>query len=864
MKDFVITEAGETLPFGEDGYTSDGGPFVLVQLFEDGDPAAIEFKARDVLAQLHAEPDRDVFWHVPGAFVSGFHGGERDWSDVRPVLGNLPRPLALGGNPSTFAFLRHVHAGERGALELRAFDAGARKPPVGRTFIELPLTTASEARVKDFALRFGLRNDLYHAIASRRDASAGDLKNCAELRSLYAEFDLKRGVPIAELWTKINGFALQPSAIIHSGGGLHVYWLLAEPIDLQSALGIARAYQWLGDIVHRLGGEPESAEPARVLRIPDTANQKYPHTPSVTLLSFRADRRYTLADVIKVLGDADLNGAPMPIDGERPAVDHHVEREARIRRAQAFLQRQAPAIAGQGGDQRTFSICAAVAIGHDLSAEDTFAVLQPWNARCSPPWAAGELKQKIRNAIRYGKGERGEKLVDFALTEVGDAEFFVERFGDLVRFDHRRGRFVIFTEHQWRPDEVERLHLMAIETMRERKMQAVQLGGDKRTQERRVKWAISGESRKRLDNMLVHVRAMPPIAESGANWNPDPFLLGVPNGVVDLRTAALRPGRAEDLITMRASVPFDPAASCPLWIETIRAIFSENEELIAYMQRAIGYSLTGDCREECLFFTYGAGRNGKGTVMNTIAKVLGEYADNLPFSALEMHERSGGIPNDIAKLVGKRFVTASESGETRLNTARVKSITGRDPIDARFMRQEWFTFQPVSKFWLATNRKPQVDDVSEGFWSRIHLIPFERQFTGAANDKTLKDRLLAEAPGILAWAVRGAIAWQAEGGLNPPAAVRAATQAYRDESNPLAEFLEACCVIQDSATVQAGVLFAEYERWCNRRDLPEWKRMKLRSFGEWIRERFKAEDRRRVTFYRGVGLKAQDSEPSLL
>ena len=246
--------------------------------------------------------------------------------------------------------------------------------------------------------------------------------------------------------------------------------------------------------------------------------------------------------------------------------------------------------------------------------------------------------------------------------------------------------------------------------------------------------------------------------------------------------------------------------------------------------------------------------NGKGTLMNTLGWLLGDYTDDLPFSALELHERSG-IPNDIAKIVGKRFVTSSESSETRrLNEARVKALTGRDPITARFLHREFFTFQPVAKFWLATNHKPVVRDTSVGFWRRIHLIPFTQSFAEKPN-LHLKDRLRAEAAGILARAVRGCVAWQQEG-LNPPKVVREATSAYQAESEPLAEFLDECCVVRDGATAMFGELFKRYLEWCG--DTRGQGRLTRRQFGDALHQKFRKDPvKKQRVWFLGVGLRAK-------
>lgn len=465
--------------------------------------------------------------------------------------------------------------------------------------------------------------------------------------------------------------------------------------------------------------------------------------------------------------------------------------------------------------------------------------------RCRPPLDAREVEGIAASCAKH------QPAADtFPLTEAGDAEYFAACFGDSVRFDHRAGRWLLFSGHLWLPQTDGEVDRLALDAVRARQAAALR-ETDTAKRQARLKWATGGEQVKRRRALLDWASSLRPITDDGANWNADLWLLGVENGVLDLRTGTVRAGRPEDRITLRVRAPFVASATCPLWDRTIHEIFNGDAELIAYFDRYIGYSLTGDCREETLALCWGGGANGKGTVMNTVGWLLGDYADDLPFSALELHERSG-IPNDIAKIVGKRFVTSSESGETRrLNEARVKALTGRDPITARFLHREFFTFQPVAKFWLATNHKPTVRDTSVGFWRRIHLIPFTQSFAERP-DLTLKDRLRAEAAGILARAVRGCLAWQREG-LNPPAVVRQATDRYRTESEPLEQFFDACCVRKPGASATFGELFQAYIRYCGETRL--FSRLTRREFGDALQERFAVDhgDRRYVR-YQGVGL----------
>jgi putative DNA primase/helicase len=475
-----------------------------------------------------------------------------------------------------------------------------------------------------------------------------------------------------------------------------------------------------------------------------------------------------------------------------------------------------------------------------LDADEILGALKIINRkRCHPPIADDELKQLSQRAAKY------QPAADtFPLTEAGDAEFFASAFGDVIRYDHRLGRWLLFNGHVWAPQTDGEVPRLTLEAMRARQRASVGIKD-------RLQWAAKGESRSRLGNLLAIAQTTTPIADAGEHWDEDPMLLGVANGILDLRTGTLRDGRPDDRITMRCAVAFDPAATWPAWERFLIEVF-DDEDVIRYVQRACGYSLTGDCREECLFFCWGVGANGKGTLMNTLAWTLGDYADDLPFSALELHDRRSGISNDIAKLVSKRYVTASESGETtRLNEARVKALTGRDPITARFLHHEFFTFQPVAKFWLATNKKPIVRDDSQGFWRRLHLIPFSRTFERP--DKTLKDRLRAEAPGILSWVVKGCLEWQRDG-LNPPELVLKATDEYRRESDSLTPFYESCCVIDPRARVQASTLFARYQRWCSETRVWPEQQLNQTAFGKQVRSRFAVEEKR-WTFYVGIGIR---------
>jgi putative DNA primase/helicase len=232
---------------------------------------------------------------------------------------------------------------------------------------------------------------------------------------------------------------------------------------------------------------------------------------------------------------------------------------------------------------------------------------------------------------------------------------------------------------------------------------------------------------------------------------------------------------------------------------------------------------------------------------NTIGRMLGDYAYNMPFSTIEMRDRPS-IPNDLAALRGRRFVTASETNDgTRLNESRVKALTGCDPVTARFLHGEWFTFEPVGKFWLSVNHKPVVRDDSHGFWRRIRLVPFTQRFDV---NPDLERELALEWPGILRWCVEGCLAWQREG-LKPPAAIAQATEDYAAESDVLAMFLDEACEITPDAQVRASDLYVHYTRWADTHGLKR-ERLSGTSFGRKVSERFKKERDRGGHVYLGI------------
>jgi putative DNA primase/helicase len=425
------------------------------------------------------------------------------------------------------------------------------------------------------------------------------------------------------------------------------------------------------------------------------------------------------------------------------------------------------------------------------------------------------------------------------LTDAGHAERFASEHGDRFRWDATRNLWLTWARCRWTEDRGGERHRAAVDCARNVYLLALTEQNLKR-RELLSQWAIRAESRKAIENTLELAKYVAPIADSGEPWNVDRWVLNTPgtSGLIDLRTGYDRQAKPEDRLTFATEAPFDPAAKAPTWDRFVAEVFDHNEELIAFVQRAIGYTLTGDVREQVFFLCYGSGANGKSTFLDTLAWLFGDYAYATPFSTFELNQRTT-IGNDLAALAGRRFVTASETNaHTRLNEARIKALTGGDRMNARHLYGHPFEFHPVCKIWLSVNHRPAIGDDSFGFWRRVRLIPFVRTFTGSAEDKGLKDTLRAEASGVLNWALAGCRAWLVSG-LSAPAIVTDATDAYQRDSDPLADFLDDACDFTPGAFVRAADLYAGYQAWATRQGVGEHSRDRLsrKAFGALVGRR---------------------------
>lgn len=413
-----------------------------------------------------------------------------------------------------------------------------------------------------------------------------------------------------------------------------------------------------------------------------------------------------------------------------------------------------------------------------------------------------ELKKELQQQIAK----------QFKLSEFGNAERLVARHGNDIRFCHEWGKWLIWSGTHWQIDLTGEVERRAKETVSSMYTEAARID-DEEQRAAVAKFAARCETNRAITAMAELAKSEPGIPVLSDQLDSDIWLLNCKNGTLDLKTGKLRPHDRKDYMTRLVPVEYDPTADFGEWAKFLHRIMNENQELISFLQRAVGYSLTGSTREQCLFMPYGAGANGKSTFLEAIAEMLAGYAQRTPTDTL-MAKDTSGISNDIARLKGARFVVASEVEEgKRLAESLVKQMTGSEKITARFMRAEFFEFAPMFKLWIGTNHKPVIRGTDAAIWRRIKLIPFNVTIPPEERDKELPNKLRKELPGIFNWAVMGCMDWQKEG-LGEPEEVKKATEGYKNEMDVILRFVADCCETNTQRTAKSQRLYKAYIEWC--------------------------------------------------
>jgi P4 family phage/plasmid primase-like protien len=454
----------------------------------------------------------------------------------------------------------------------------------------------------------------------------------------------------------------------------------------------------------------------------------------------------------------------------------------------------------------------ALAFAEDLAnREPTPLPRRPIIERAQPPTTAAPPGGNGRVGAPSTRQFRRKA---YHRTDTGNAERLVDRHGPFMRFCHPQAQWYVYDTRRWARDQTGAARQRAKETVRSMLLEAYEIEDDEKRKEL-VKWAFGSESADKISALLKQAQSEPGIPVLTDAMDQDPWLFNCLDGTINLKNGALRPHDPADTITKLAPVHYDPDATCPRFDAFLERIIPD-ANVRAFLQRAVGYSLTGETSEQCLLFLHGSGANGKSTFLAILQELFGDYGCQAAPELLEATKTSRH-PTELADLFGARLVATIEVDEGRqMAESLVKQMTGGDRMKARFMRENFFEFSPTHKIFLAANHKPAVRGDDEGIWRRIHLVPFGVTIPAAARDKNIVAKLRQELPGILHWALRGCLQWQ-NSGLGVPEAVARATASYRAEQDALGAFLSECCVVSIGEWVPSAWLRECYENWCKER-----------------------------------------------
>ena len=448
-----------------------------------------------------------------------------------------------------------------------------------------------------------------------------------------------------------------------------------------------------------------------------------------------------------------------------------------------------------------------------LTTQTILITLLDVNTRqCQPPLPEAEVESIASSVSQYDIGPQF-----FTRTDTGNADRLIFRHGKDIRFCFDFNKWLIWNGTHWKIDKQKLVLLRAQSTVNALMDAAGVVDVEDKEAVTEAKkdfsWAITSLSRPRLDAMIELAKPHTPI--NVEHLDADEMLLGVKNGYLDLTTGKLLEPERGRYVTKIAPVEYDASAEAPRWTQFLFEIFEDNVELIDFVQRAVGYSLTGDVREQCFFLLHGGGHNGKSTFIDVLLHLLGPYGmETATDTIMESRRDAGQATPELAALPGIRFLSAIETQEgKRLNESLVKALTGGDRISARKLYADFFEFYPQFKLWLACNYLPQIHGTDDAIWRRILKIPFNVKFAGAKDDKKLKAKLRRELPGILTWAIEGCLAWQ-KNGLEPPIAVVKATDEYKNAMDVIGDFVDECTAINPDWNETKTAVYRAYTQWC--------------------------------------------------
>lgn len=751
---------------------------------------------------------------------------------VLEVTQVVPPPRAYAESHLKFA-LNHYPQDKN--LELRAFSDTKQDDSQGRFWLSASGNAYEKAL--DWADQMSAKGCGIYLGYNPRTANAGTKDDVQTVIAAYADIDIyKVDKTIQEVIDFVDSPAcpLAPSMIVFSGRGAQaVYFFKADDRKATWRIvqeGIFKVYGEFG------ADRAVVTDESRVLRLVPYPNQKE-GTHNATCIAWvnpdQSDR--TLDDLMTafgVIGKEQMERRAQPQADSTGMIDMNARK----------LGYRLPETIEDGGRNNSLFKFGCSLRGQGFNKDEIDAAVRTSNSRGNPPLEEAELVKVIASACRYKQGSQSDSgstpdgeasPIEQHCTDVGNAARFARQHLLVARFCHDFGHWLIWNGKYWQADktgEVMRLARKTVQSIYQESADAPQ-GDEKR---KLALHAVRSESESRLAAMVNLARSEAELVVSSEIFDQDPHLFNCENGTVDLRTGVIRDHSCEDYITKISPVVYDQNAKADRLERFLSEVFNGDVETIKFVHRAVGYSLTGLTSEQCFFLLHGSGSNGKSVFAKVLMTLMDSYGAHTAAEALMVKKFDGSATPEVAKLRGARFVSASETEDgNRLAEAKIKQLTGGDPVTCRFLNENPFTYVPAYKIWLATNHKPKVSGTDYAIWRRVKLIPFNVRFEGDQKDPNLEAKLLAEMPGILAWAVRGAVEWHRQG-LGNCKAVEAATEEYRGESDSLALFLADECATGGVYKAKASELRETYEAWC--RDLGETA-LNARGFGKAMRER---------------------------
>lgn len=669
-----------------------------------------------------------------------------------------------------------AHKGNAGIMAGNGFIGLDQDDPSAFTGLELPISTKWETRPGRYGLWFKVSDNITEALAG-----IGKKADQAQLK-LH-----KDGLPVGEVKLERTYQVIPPSWKILEDGSRADYKLL------------------------------DSSPPAEI-----------------SLSKLLADLQ---AIGISFSSKLASNAARLEQKGREARKKRAETDEARTRKyAEAALRDEALAVAGSPTGSRNEQLNrSAFSLGQFVSAgvlSEAEVIRELSRAAINSGLERDEIERTIRSGLESGQRhpreipslERArthkkphqispEILGTEPATDGGNAQRLIRLHQNNIKHCHTFKKWMVWDGHRWKIDGDGSTYRLCDDVIKEIYSEAANCIDSKDRQEW-AKFAIRSDSGRGYRDMLFLASFNKAVAITSDQLDTNSWLLNTENLTIDLKTFEAREPSREDLITKAAGAIYDPSAKCPIWMEFLEKIFKGDKDLIGYVQRAAGYSLTGSMVEQVYFFCHGTGANGKSVFLAILRSLLGDYAKQASFDTF-LIQHTAKVRNDLAALAGARIITASEAEEgSRLSMQVIKSWTGGDPITARFLFGEDFTFKPVGKIWLAANTKPVISERNYAAWRRVHLIPFMVTIPPEEQDRELEKKLLEELPGILLWALEGLKEYHRIG-LQPPEAVKAATDAYRRENDSMAAFLSECCEVRKLAICKNSDLIAAYRLFCS-------------------------------------------------